>query len=330
MSPSCCSGKCSVALFFLILSAVPIAYLISLERAVPSTHVISYHSSGFLRECAKWDDVGRRFLVSYMDGGGGIGELVPTKYSDDVLEEVTLVKDADLAGNSSNGFVIDRHRNRLLLAVGDLIGNRYSALVAYDLSTWRRLFLTVLSSHSKEISYADDVAVDAQGSAYVSDAKGGKIWIVDVNGKLVYTIRSPLFTPPRWYNNFVSLNGIVYHPDGFLIVIHTFSGFLFKIDVTNGDISSKVTLIDVSGGSLRFGDGLEFLSPTKIVVAGSPSSKLVESSDGWRTASVTGWFSSGMVHRLVSSATVKEGRVYLNHIVGFGSKKRHILVEAVF
>ncbi|KAG7644628.1 SMP-30/Gluconolactonase/LRE-like region [Arabidopsis suecica] len=330
MSPSCCSGKCSVALIFLILSAVPIAFLISLEQAVPSTHVISYHSSGFLRECAKWDDVGRRFLVSYMDGGGGIGELVPTKDSDDVLEEVTLVKDVDLAGNSSNGFVIDRHRNRLLLAVGDLLGNRYSALVAYDLSTWRRIFLTVLSSHSKEISYADDVAVDAQGNAYVSDAKGGKIWIVDVNGKLVYTIRSPLFTPPRWYNNFVSLNGIVYHPDGFLIVIHTFSGFLYKIDVTNGDVSSKVTVIDVSGGSLRFGDGLEFLSPTKIVVAGSPSSKLVESSDGWRTASVTGWFSSGMVHRLVSSATVKEGRVYLNHIVGFGSKKRHILVEAVF
>lgn len=187
-----------------------------------------------------------------------------------------------------------------------------------------------LSNVGKEITYADDVAVDTQGNAYVSDAKGGKIWVVDVNGKLVYTIRSPLFTTPGWYNNFVSLNGIVYHPEGFLIVIHTFSGFLYKIDVTNGDVSSKVTVIDVSGGSLRFGDGLEFLSPTKIVVAGSPSSKLVESSDGWRTASVTGWFSSGMVHRLVSSATVKEGRVYLNHIVGFGSKKRHILVEAVF
>ncbi|XP_010507895.1 PREDICTED: uncharacterized protein LOC104784556 [Camelina sativa] len=337
MSPSCCCGKRSVAFFFLFISAVPIAYLVSLERAVPSTHVISYHSSGFLRECAKWDDVGRRFLVSYMDGGGGIGELVVPSNSDseDVLEELTLVKDLDLSGNSSNGFIIDRHRNRLLLAVADLLGNRFSALVAYDLSTWRRLFLTVLSSqHSKEISYADDVAVDAQGNAYVTDAKGGKIWKLDLDGKLVSIIRSHLFVPPAssWYfNNFVSLNGIVYHPDGFLIVIHTFSGSLFKIDVSNdADISSRVTVIDVSGGSLRFGDGLELLSPSKIVVAGSPSSKLVESSDGWRTASVTGWFSSGMVHRLVSSATVKEGRVYLNHIVGFGSKKRHILVEAVF
>ena len=64
--------------------------------------------------------------------------------------------------------------------------------------------------------------------------------------------------------------------------------------------------------------------------SGSPSAKLIESSDGWQTATVTGWFNTGMVHRIVSSATVKEGKVYLNHIVGFGSKKRHILVEAVF
>lgn len=145
MSPSFCSARFSVALF-LVISAVPIAYLISLERAVPSTHVFSYHSSGFFRECAKWDDVGRRFLVSFMDGGG-IGEVVPS--DSDVLEEVTLVKDADIAGNASLGIAIDRDRNRLLVAVADLLGNRYSALAAYDLSTWRRIFLTELSAHSK-------------------------------------------------------------------------------------------------------------------------------------------------------------------------------------
>ncbi|ESQ39383.1 hypothetical protein EUTSA_v10001544mg [Eutrema salsugineum] len=328
MSPSFCSGRFSVALF-LVISAVPMAYLFFLEQAVPPTHVFSYHSSGFLRECAKWDDVGRRFLVSFMDGGG-IGEVVPrdSDGDSDVLEEVTLVKDVDLAGNASLGIAIDRDRNRLLVAVADLLGNRYSALAAYEMSTWRRIFLAELSGHSKEKSFADDVAVDAQGNAYVTDAKGSKIWKVDVNGKLVSTIESPLFTPPGWYNNLVALNGIVYHPDGFLIAIHTFSGFLYKIDLTNGD--NKVTVIEVTGGTLRFGDGLELLSPTKIVVAGNPSAKLVKSSDGWRTASVIGWSRSGMVHRLVSSATVKEGKVYLNHIVGFGSKKRHILVEAVF
>ena len=116
----------------------------------------------------------------------------------------------------------------------------------------------------KEKSFADDVAVDARGNAYVTDAKGSKIWKVDVNGELVSTIESPLFTPRGWYNNLVALNGIVYHPDGFLIVIHTFSGLLYKIDLTD----NKVTVVEVTGGTLRFGDGLELLSRTKIVVAG--------------------------------------------------------------
>lgn len=81
--------------------------------------------------------------------GGGIGEVVPRDSDDDVLEEVTLVKDIDIAGNASAGIVIDRDRNRLLVAVADLLGNRYSALAAYDLSTWRRIFLAELSLHSK-------------------------------------------------------------------------------------------------------------------------------------------------------------------------------------
>lgn len=177
-------------------------------------------------------------------------------------------------------------------------------------------------------SFADDVAVDAEGNAYVTDVKGNKIWKVGVDGNVISIITSPLFTPKEWHKTFVGLNGIVYHPDGFLIVIHTFSGNLFKIDLKNGE---EVKVIEVIGGPLSFGDGLELLSPNKVVVAGSnPSGRLVESLDGWNTASVVGTF-SGPRHRLATAATVKEGKVYLNHIVGIGyPKKKHALVEAVF
>lgn len=130
------------------------------------------------------------------------------------------------------------------------------------------LFYNLINA-GKEISFADDVAFDAQGNSYVTDAKGSKIWKVDVNGKLVSIIKSPLFTPPGWFINLVSLNGIVYHPSGFLIVIHTFSGLLYKIDLAEGDQGNKVNVIEVTGGTLRFGDGIELLSPTKIVIAGS-------------------------------------------------------------
>ena len=92
-----------------------------------------------------------------------------------VLEEVTVVKDVDVAGNASLGIVVDRPRNRLLVVNADAIGNRYSALSAYDLSTWNRLFLTQLSGPSEEKSFADDVAVDAEGQTQVCPSSATKM-----------------------------------------------------------------------------------------------------------------------------------------------------------
>lgn len=177
-----------------------------------------------------------------------------------------------------------------------------------------------------EKSLADDVAVDAEGNAYVTDARASKIWKVGVEGKLLSIIRNPLFTPKEWYKTFIALNGIVYHPDGFLIVIHTLSGNLYKIDLTKGE---EVKIIKVAKGSLSFGDGLELLSPTKLVVAGNPS-RLVESLDGWNTASVVSTF-VGPMHRLATATTVKDGKVYIHHLLGIGyPKKKHAIVEAAF
>lgn len=146
MALSLCSAKS--LLFFFVISAIPVAYIISQERANPATHVYDYHSSSFFRECAKWDDSGRRFIVSFLDGG--IGQVaVPDDYPPGtVLEEVTLVKDLELTGNGSLGLVLDRPRNRLLVVAADVFGNKYSAVAAYDLSTWNRLFLTQLSGPS--------------------------------------------------------------------------------------------------------------------------------------------------------------------------------------
>lgn len=154
-----------------------------------------------------------------------------------------------------------------------------------------------------------------------------------MEGQLLSIIRSPLFTAKEWYKNVFGLNGIVYHPDGFLIVIHMCSGNLFKIDIRKEE--EEVKLIELRGGSsVSLGDGLALLSPTKLVVAGNPypSARLVESSDGWETASVAAKF-NGPTYRVATAATVKDGRVYLSHLLGLGfpnTKKKHLLVEAVF
>ncbi|KAK2968347.1 hypothetical protein RJ640_021736 [Escallonia rubra] len=320
---------CSKKFFFLLflLSAVPIAILVSLETAQPTTHVYQYHSNGWFRECTKWDHPNSRFIVSSFEGG--LGEIpVPDDHaSPAVLREIPILKDADYAGNATLGFTIDRPRNRVVVAIADLFGNRYSALAAYDLTTWKRLFLTQLSGSGDEKTMADDVTVDAEGNAYVTDLKTSKIWKVGVDGEFLLTIKSPLFIAKEWYKNFFTLNGIAYHPNGYLLVIHTSTGQLFKIEIEK---DNEVKLVNVVDGPLSSGDGIELISPTKLVVAGNPATRLVESTDDWETATTVGKFPA-LKHRLATASTVKDGKVYINHLFGMGyPKKKHVLVEAVF
>ncbi|VAH90301.1 unnamed protein product [Triticum turgidum subsp. durum] len=178
----------------------------------------------------------------------------------------------------------------------------------------------------RESSFADDVASDDDGNAYVTDILGNRIWKVSPDGEPLSVIKNATFRQrPGTMDNLIGLNGIVYHPNGYLLVVHTSGGDLFKVDPKTGAVS----VVRVRG-TLKSGDGLELISPTKLAVAGMPS-RLVESSDDWETASVTGRY-VGPVHRIGSSATVKDGDVYVNHIVGFGlgKKKTHVLAKAVF
>ena len=79
-----------------------------------------------------------------MEGGLGI---IPISNSTttSVLPEIPVVKDADLYTNATLGLTIDSKRNRVVVVISDLLGNKYSAVAAYDLSDWSRLFLTQLS-----------------------------------------------------------------------------------------------------------------------------------------------------------------------------------------
>jgi hypothetical protein len=169
------------------------------------------------------------------------------------------------------------------------------------------------------------VAVDELGSSYITDAKSNKIWKVSSDGELLSVIKSDIFVQKKGLlNNLVGLNGIIYHPNGYLLVTHTSTGALFKIN----NETEEITLVKVEG-SLKRGDGLELMSNEKLIVAGTPS-RLVESSDNWTTAKVIGRY-VGLIHRIPTSATVKDGKVYLNHLVGFGfGPKTHRFAEAIF
>ncbi|OAY76300.1 hypothetical protein ACMD2_11695 [Ananas comosus] len=302
----------------IVASAVAVALIASLELSP----AVAYSSRGWLRECAKWDAPARRFLVSTFFGSG-VAEIAVDGAA--APEEREVVAEPDVAGNASVGIAVDRARRRLLVVFADVLGHRHGAVAAYDLESWARLFLTRLSGPGDGDAFADDVAVDEEGTAYVTDAKANKIWKVGVDGELLSIIRNEAFVQRKgWYHNLVGLNGIVYHPNGYLLVIHTSGGHLFKVNPK----TEEVSLVKVEG-SLQRGDGLELISPTKLAIAGTPS-RVAESSDDWETAKVTGRY-IGPMHRIATSATVKDGKVYLNHIIGYGITKRtHLIAEGIF
>ncbi|KAF2913796.1 uncharacterized protein [Oryza sativa Japonica Group] len=285
---------------------------------------VSYVGDGWLHECAKWDADGRRLLVSNFFGAG-VSELRAETKGKEKEEERVVLADPDVAGRVALGLTVDAPRGRLLIVYADRMPRfRYSAVAAYELASWRRLFLTRLDGPG-DSTLADDVAVDDEGNAYVTDAKGNKIWKVSPDGEPLSVIKNAaFFQRPGWINNLVGLNGIVYHPSGYLLVVHTSGGDLFKVDPETG----SVRVVQVKG-SLKAGDGLALLSPARLVAAGLVS-RLVESDDDWETAAVTGRH-VGPAHRIGSSATVKDGDVYINHIIGFGlGKKTHVISKAAF
>ncbi|CAL4914063.1 unnamed protein product [Urochloa decumbens] len=314
-SPAGRRGFCGPALAVLALAAA--AAVAFLEGTAGG---VSYAGGGWMHECAKWDAEGGRFLASTFFGAG-VAEVRGGE-----AEERAVLADPDAAGRVALGLAVDAPRRRLLLVYADRPPRfGYAAVGAYELGSWRRLFLTRLDVPG-ESTFPDDVASDDDGNAYVTDAMGSKIWKVGPDGALLGVIKNATFTQrPGARHNLIGLNGIVYHPNGYLLAVHTTGGDLFKVDPN----TETVHVVKVRG-SLKRGDGLELLSATRLVVAGMPS-RLVESSDDWETASVTGQY-VGPIHRVASAATVKDGDVYINHIFGFGlgKKKTHVLARAVF
>ncbi|MCK8490410.1 MULTISPECIES: gluconolaconase [Spirosoma] len=124
---------------------------------------------------------------------------------------------------------------------------------------------------------ANDLAVQPDGTVYVTDSFAPVIYKVMPNGQASVLVENPLFASATF-----GLNGIVYHPNGYLIVAVTSAGKLYKVDLKNGNAISEV------GGLPNLpGDGLSLLNGDLYVVTGSGSQVAqLRSTDDWKTATV--------------------------------------------
>ncbi|MPR33142.1 gluconolaconase [Salmonirosea aquatica] len=149
--------------------------------------------------------------------------------------------------------------------------------------------------------FANDIALNPDGTVYVTDSFSPVIYKVTSEGTPSILVRDDvLFSSPTF-----GLNGIVYHPDGFLIVANTGVGKLFKVDLKNGN-----AITEVGGLGNLPGDGMTLVGTTDLyVVTGSGSRvALVRSNDNFATASVVETQTDG--YSMATTSTYVNGQIF--------------------
>jgi len=194
---------------------------------------------------------------------------------------------SDPSLKSSYGLTIHPDGKKLYACISDANYSKYTSpdtrkklakLIAIDLSTGKKVDDIDLSNLTKGEHFANDVVFDATGNAYVTDSFSNVIYKVAPDGKATVFSDSPLFKTKG-----VGLNGIVCHPNGFLLTVSSGTGAIYKIDLKNPNLVSKVA----TDQFFVNGDGLVLKDNENLVLVqngGSDKIYQLGSKDNWNSA----------------------------------------------
>ena len=296
------------ALFVIPIFVIAIIQTGPIPILARNAHVINFRSPNLYPESLAWDPRAQHFLL------GSLRQRIIAAVSDAGVVE-SFISDTDLpAGASILGLAVDSHRNRLLAVVHNNLP-LFNALAAYDLRSRRRIFLSTLPSDDTAAAAANDVAVDYNGNAFVTNSAGNYIWKVSADGDASIFSRSPLFTAniPAAEENInnnhklLGLNGIAYVSKGYLLVVQSSTGKLFKVDAVDGTARKVVMSEDLVGA-----DDIAVRNDGGVASAVSPVNKMwfLRSDDSWAEGVVFDRVELDL-RRFPTAVTVGEkGRVY--------------------
>ncbi|WP_201983582.1 SMP-30/gluconolactonase/LRE family protein [Hymenobacter rubidus] len=291
--------------------------------AVTNPARISVPQAGVYPEGIQWDDANKRFYVSARAKG-----TVGTVRDDSTYTE--FGKDSKLI--STIGLNLDASRSRLLAAVSDNNFNpsvqnqatyrKLAALAIFNTSTGAlSSFVDLGGLRPTQMHFANDIAVDKDGNAYITDSMSPIIYKVDLQGTATVFLENAQLSGGTGFG----LNGIVYHPDGYLLTAKTSDGTLFKVPISNPAGFTTVTKTQ----SLVGADGLLlFDNNTLLVVAGSQGTVFrMASTDAWVSTTATGSFATGAVN--ATTITKRGADAYVLYPYS-ATAPRFRIVKAVF
>jgi len=248
----------------------------------PPGPALVVHEPALYPETIEYDPARDRFLLSSFRAGAiyavnrdGAAALV--------------VNDPRLC--SVLGIAVDARRNRVWAVNSDLGASakpssagpkRLAAVAAYDLVTGQPIHYVDIAPLYPGPHLLNGIALDAAGNAYVSDSFSPVLYRVDAQGHPSVFLHSEQFSGKG-----INLNGLVVHPDGYLLAVKKSDGSLFKVPLANPAGFSKVR----TEHALIGGDGLTLSGPNSLLIIAnqtptkkSNSALSLLSADGWVSA----------------------------------------------
>ena len=197
-----------------------------------------------------------------------------------------LVTPQVFGGNGIFGLQIDRDHDRLLAVSSNLQNPMVANLFIFKLSDGSMIHNVDLSTLRPGLNFVNDVAVDANGDAYVSNSDQGVIFKVDMDGNASVFFEDANFAPadPTMETGF---NGIEYHPNNYLIISHYETSKFYKLDLSNPTEMKEVSL---PAGFVVGGDGI-YLDENELVVVNNSAVGFVskfETTDDWASGTLSG------------------------------------------
>jgi DNA-binding beta-propeller fold protein YncE len=264
----------------------------------PIPDQIAFTQDRLYPEGVALDEQNNRFLVSSV-ARGTVGAVAYNGTYTPFIQDPAL--------RATIGLEIDKARRRVLVAVSNPALGNVASLGIYDLSTGSRLhFVNLIEAGGGPANFANDIALDPQGNAYVTNSFSPIIYKVDRDGNASVLFEDNRFaTGPGQFG----FNGIAYHPSGFLIVGFSKENALFKIPVNKPDNYSEIELDTPLTGP----DGLMLSKDGKQLVVvnnagGSEAGKVLSFTGDakWETGQLTDTFATGAVFPTAATSDGKD------------------------
>ena len=196
---------------------------------------------------------------------------------------------ADPSLKSTYGLKIHPDGKRLFICAGDANYSKYSTpdtrkkmlrLISIELPGGKKLTDVDLSGLQPGDHFGNDLTFDNQDNAYMTDSYANVIYKITADGKATVFAKDKQFETKG-----VGLNGIVYHPGGFLLVNNNHTGRIYKVDINDPNKIQKVQIEPYFLGS----DGMllnDRNNLTVVVNGGTDKIFQLRSTDNWQSAKI--------------------------------------------